>query len=77
VSNNYFSFEQGYDMANIIVSGTTYASQQYNGNMSGTVWKSKGDQEKRKYNFTYDNVNRLTGADFNQYTLAALTKMQV
>ncbi|HEX9513428.1 MAG TPA: RHS repeat-associated core domain-containing protein, partial [Puia sp.] len=31
-----------------------------------TIWKSAGDGVARKYAFTYDNVNRLTGADFNQ-----------
>jgi hypothetical protein len=40
---------------------------QYNGNISGTIWKTKGDQEKRKYNFSYDEVNRLKGASFSQY----------
>ncbi|HEV8285168.1 MAG TPA: hypothetical protein VGQ09_12710 [Chitinophagaceae bacterium] len=38
------------------------------------VWKSKGDGEKRKYDFTYDAVNRLTSADFNQYTDGSFNK---
>jgi RHS repeat-associated protein len=38
------------------------------------VWKSKGDGEKRKYDFTYDAVNRLTSADFNQYTGSSFNK---
>ena len=38
------------------------------------VWKSKGDGEKRKYDFTYDAVNRLTSADFNQYTDGTFNK---
>ena len=50
------------------------ARDTYNGNLSGTVWKSKGDGEKRKYDFTYDAVNRLTGADFNQYTSNTFNK---
>ncbi|GAB2839354.1 hypothetical protein [Ferruginibacter profundus] len=32
------------------------------------VWKSKGDGEKRKYDFGYDAANRLLKADFTQYT---------
>lgn len=32
------------------------------------VWKSKGDGEKRKYDFAYDAANRLLKADFTQYT---------
>lgn len=44
-----------------------YGQAQYNGNITGTVWKSAGDNQVRKYDFAYDPVNRLTGADFNQY----------
>jgi RHS repeat-associated protein len=31
------------------------------------VWKSRGDGEKRKYDFSYDAANRLLRADFTQY----------
>jgi len=64
-SNNdqYFGMQLGYDKNGSL---GTFAPQ-YNGNISGTIWKSEGDQQKRKYDFTYDAVNRLTGADFNQY----------
>jgi hypothetical protein len=48
----------------ISVSGATYATPVYNGNIAGTVWKSAGDQVDRKYDFTYDPVNRLTGASY-------------
>lgn len=44
-----------------------YNDAAYNGNITGTVWKSKGDNEIRKYDYTYDAVNRLTGAGFTQY----------
>lgn len=64
----YFGFDLGYDKAATAVNGTTYGNPQFNGNISGTVWKSKGDYEKRKFDFIYDNVNRLLKADFNQYT---------
>jgi RHS repeat-associated protein len=64
-SNNdqYFGMQLGYDKNGSL--GTFIP--QYNGNISGTIWKSEGDQQKRKYDFTYDAVNRLIGADFNQY----------
>jgi RHS repeat-associated protein len=74
IGSNYFGFELGYDKAPTIIAGNNYAAQQYNGNISGTIWKSKCDNEKRKYDFTYDNVNRLTAADFNQYTSSAFNK---
>jgi RHS repeat-associated protein len=74
-STNYFGFDLGYDKANNnIIGGQTYTVPQYNGNIEGMVWKSKGDGEKRKYDFTYDAVNRLTAADFNQYTASSFNK---
>jgi len=74
-NNNYFGFDLGYDKAaNGIIGNQTYANPQYNGNIEGMVWKSKGDGEKRKYDFTYDFTNRLTGADFNQYTGGSFNK---
>jgi RHS repeat-associated protein len=68
-SNNYFGFDLGYDKANNnLIGAQTYNTPQYNGNIEGMVWKSKGDGEKRKYDFTYDAANRLLDAKFNQYT---------
>lgn len=68
VGSNKFGFELGYDQTATIISGSTYPFPQFNGNISGTIWKSTGDQEKRKYVFAYDAVNRLTGAAFSQRT---------
>lgn len=72
VGTNYFGFDLGYDRTAIQPTGGTslgnYAQGAYNGNITGMVWKSRGDNEVRKYDFTYDNVNRLTGAAFKQYT---------
>lgn len=67
-TDHYFGFDLGYDNQTVGTLGNYTAAPQYNGNIAGTVWKSKGDQQIRKYDFTYDAVNRLTGADFNQYT---------
>src|ERR1700733_14063318 len=36
----------------------------FNGNIAGEVWKSAGDVVGRKYDFTYDSLNRLTGAAY-------------
>lgn len=74
-SSNYFGFDLGYDKVNNnIIGSLTYSNPQYNGNISGMVWKAKGDGEKRKYDFTYDAANRLMGAEFNQYTSNAFNK---
>ncbi|HEY4111431.1 DUF6443 domain-containing protein, partial [Puia sp.] len=60
---NYFGLELGYEKATS-ASGSNYLNPTYNGNIAGMVWKSAGDQIERKYDFTYDNVSRLTGAAY-------------
>jgi RHS repeat-associated protein len=65
-SNNngdqYFAMELGYDKDG--TEGSFVPA--YNGIISGTIWKSEGDQEKRKYDYSYDAANRFMKADFNQ-----------
>jgi hypothetical protein len=61
-NDEYFAMELGYDKNGSFSSFIPA----YNGNISGTIWKSDGDQTVRKYDFTYDAVNRLTGANFSQ-----------
>jgi RHS repeat-associated protein len=73
-ATNYFGMELGYDKTTSVAPGNSYASQQYNGNIEGTVWKSAGSGINRKYDFTYDDVNRLTGANFNQYNGSGFDK---
>jgi RHS repeat-associated protein len=73
-TTNWFGFELGYDNTTNIVSGQSYAAAMYDGNISGTTWKSKGDAERRKFDYSYDNSNRLTAADFNQYTGSSFNK---
>jgi RHS repeat-associated protein len=67
---NYFGFDLGFDQGVIATSGGSqigsYASPAFNGNVAGTLWKSRGDNQQRKYDYTYDIANRLTAADFNQ-----------
>jgi len=67
-TTHYFGMELGYEKQASIIGTTTYAAQQFNGNITGTVWKSAGDGVGRKYDFTYDDVNRLTAANFVQNT---------
>ncbi len=68
-NTNYFGFDIGYDKSNNgLIGGQSYLNPQFNGNIEGMVWKSKGDGEKRKYDFYYDPANRLLKADFTQYT---------
>jgi len=71
---HYFGYDLGYDKTETAIPQTTYLSPQLNGNIAGTIWKTKGSGELRKYDFAYDAVNRLTGADFNQYTSNGFNK---
>ena len=64
-SDRYFGFDLGYDKTALGSLGG-YAAAQLNGNITGMVWKSKGDGQVRKYDFSYDKVNRLSGAAFLQ-----------
>lgn len=61
-TNHYFGMELGYDKTASIIGTTSYTNPAYNGNIAGTIWKSAGDGVGRKYDFSYDNVNRLTGS---------------
>ena len=75
-SSNWFGFDLGYDKTSFTVnSGShSYTAAQYNGNISGLLWRSTGDDMLRKYDFIYDNANRLTGADFNQLNSNSFSK---
>jgi RHS repeat-associated protein len=64
--NHYFGIELAYDNPTATALGASYLGLQYNGNIAGTTWKSAGDGVNRKYDFTYDNVNRLMKADYKQ-----------
>jgi hypothetical protein len=58
-NNKWFSMDLSYDW------GFGIASQ-YNGNISGTKWKTAGDGQERAYGFAYDKANRLLKGDFTQ-----------
>ncbi len=62
-NTNFFGQALSYDVG--------FNSAQYNGNISGLQWRSKGDGEQRAFGFGYDNVNRLMKADFTQNTSSA------
>jgi RHS repeat-associated protein len=70
-TSNYFGFDLGYDKTDIkATNGSSigaFDAAAYNGNITGMLWKSTGDDQVRKYDFTYDAANRLTAANFKQY----------
>ncbi|NHN28161.1 type IV secretion protein Rhs [Flavobacterium jejuense] len=42
------------------------ATALYNGNISETFWKTSSDNIKRKYKYSYDNLNRLLQANYSK-----------
>ncbi len=58
--NRWFGMQLNYDWG--------FDNVNYNGNIAGIKWRSKGSQERRDYGFGYDKANRLLFADFNQLT---------
>ena len=70
-NTNYFAMELGYDNATSLAPGNTYITAAYNGNIAGTTWKSRGDGINRKFDYTYDNPNRLLTAPFKQNSTAS------
>lgn len=61
--NNYFGLQLGYENA----SGE-FANKQYNGQLTGVIWRSQGTNNNVKFDFTYDLLGRLTSAQYNQRT---------
>lgn len=59
-TGRWFGIELSYDYG--------FQTGYTNGNIAGTIWKSRGDGEKRAYGFTYDKGNRITKSDFRQFT---------
>lgn len=53
-----------------------FASKLYNGNIAGIVW-SGSDAVKKAYGYSYDKINRLTHAQYNQYDGAQWTNYPV
>lgn len=62
-NTRWFGMELNYDWG--------FASNQYNGNIAGVKWRSRSDDQKRTFGFSYDQVNRFMEADFSQYNGSA------
>jgi RHS repeat-associated protein len=62
-NDEYFGMELGYDKDGF----GAFNTKQYNGNISGSIWRSAGDGIDRKYDYDYDAANRLLKADFTQH----------
>ncbi|TKG91607.1 hypothetical protein EYV94_21520 [Puteibacter caeruleilacunae] len=66
-AKNHFGMELSYDQA--IQGANIDGEEQFNGNISGVVWKAH-DEDKKAYGYAYDGLNRLKKADFEVYSSA-------
>jgi RHS repeat-associated protein len=65
-SSSWFGMELNYDYG--------FETNQFNGNIAGTQWRSKGDGEQRAFGYGYDKANRVLYGDFNQYSSSSWNK---
>ena len=61
-----FGFELAYDKITSKSNRNYAGSGLFNGNITGMVWKSDGDDVKRKYDFTYDAASRFMKGNYEQ-----------
>lgn len=59
--SNYFGLYLGYDNKDGV-----FNQANLNGQITGSLWTTQGDDAQRKYDYTYDNVGRLAKANFTQ-----------
>jgi RHS repeat-associated protein len=65
-SGRFFGMELGFDKPG----NAGFINTLMNGNVAGMAWKTAGDNVARKFDYQYDNANRLISADFNQKNTA-------
>ncbi|MBL7732205.1 MAG: hypothetical protein JNM88_13580 [Chitinophagaceae bacterium] len=58
---HFFGMYLGYDNRD-----GKFAKSRLDGNLTGVMWKSQGDNTPRKFDYDYDNAGRFKKADFNQ-----------
>lgn len=61
-AGHFFGIELGFDKPG----SQGFINPLLNGNVAGMAWKTAGDNIARKFDYQYDNSNRLIQADFKQ-----------
>ncbi|WP_121353942.1 DUF6443 domain-containing protein [Flavisolibacter nicotianae] len=59
--SNFFGFYLGYDNRDGV-----FSSANLNGQAAGQLWTTQGDDQQRRYDYTYDNAGRLVKAIFTE-----------
>ncbi|MCO6174984.1 hypothetical protein NHF50_07980, partial [Flavobacterium sp. NRK F10] len=62
--NDLFNFKIDYNDYAPLAIHDAAPDALYNGNISATYWRTANDNVLRKYNYSYDDLNRLTNADY-------------
>lgn len=58
---HFFGMYLGYDNRDLV-----FTTSQLNGQVTGTLWNTQGDDAQRRYDYTYDNAGRLISALFKE-----------
>ncbi|WP_299155975.1 DUF6443 domain-containing protein [uncultured Tenacibaculum sp.] len=64
IGNDLFTFKLNYNTKDI--TPTNEFTSVYNGNISETIWRTKSDNKKRGYQYKYDGLSRLLGANYRE-----------
>ncbi|MBB1285931.1 hypothetical protein HRH25_16225, partial [Flavisolibacter sp. BT320] len=59
--DHFFGLYLGYDNKDAV-----FNAARLNGQVAGLLWNTQGDDQQRKYDYTYDNAGRLVNASFNE-----------
>ena len=59
--SHFFGMYLGYNNGDAV-----FAAAQLNGQVTGQLWNTLGDDAQRKYDYAYDNAGRLINANYNE-----------
>lgn len=65
---NFFGLYLGFDNRDNV-----FNTGKLDGHVTGLLWNTQGDDNQRKYDYTYDNAGRLTKADFRERATTGAT----
>ncbi|PQJ78762.1 DUF6443 domain-containing protein [Polaribacter porphyrae] len=64
IGSDLFTFKINYNTKNIQT--TSVYTPLYDGNISETIWRTKSDYKKRGYQYSYDDLSRITYANYRE-----------
>ena len=60
-TDNFFGMYLGYDNRDAV-----FVNNKLDGHVTGILWKTRGDDAQRRYDFAYDNAGQLAAANFTE-----------